>query len=914
MPRAPAEKDGSALAQGLADHIQALTADLLGAPIRKDDGEWTFGREHGALRVTVTGPNRGTWCDVAQGDSGGPLALVRHCRGVSHAEARDWARAWLDGAAVRTPARRVVPPDTGDKVEPAQHSAEAQAIAHEAVAAAEIRTADRPAPRYGAPTHDLHDARTQARRAVEAWVSEAYRYTASERAAPPEHLVRITAGGGKSRIVRAVLTRRLSHFRFHARHQGNAAARAMTGGIVAVPTHELAQETASALHAQGVSAVVWRGREHVDADGHPACGNLEAVADAQAAHTPIESSACRRRLGDGEVLECPLYQHCAYQLQKPAAQAAEVVVLTHASLCHEPPAALGGRAWLVIDESFADGASRGGPGAALTLDALAEAPAPGLAPAAHDRLARLRRRAAAALADAPDGPVATRVLEDGGIAAADCRDAAGLEYDLKVEPDLYPGQAARDRAPAVQQAATHNRLVDRRARVWKLLADALERGLPAAGGVELGRHETAAGDARAVIPRWHTTIRTGWPKAVLYLDATPRPAIARRHLPRLETVAELEVDAPHLRVVQIPDAPHTRRKLDPGAQNRRRDQKRTERHLRDLHAYVQRKAREHDGGQVLVVAQERVEAALAAYRFRPNVELRHFNALRGLNAYSAHACLIVIGRPLPAAPAIEAEAAALTNEAPVARPEAGWWYDRVRAGVRRRDGGMDALTTPIHPDPFCEQLRRQVCEDELVQVIGRLRGINRGPDEPAEVVLLNDIVLPVTLDAIQSWETAAPDPLDLQLAHGVAVANASHAARLRPDLWPSAEAARKAVARSRTHRTHDSQERDVRFLGALTGTYQRDTGGAKAVSFVFDPTLVAEPAAAIEAAVGDLAFCDYDVEASARRRMLPPSRSGATTSYTTEAGHLSEASDTCAGGAKEDTIAWSGDLVPDEWF
>jgi len=765
----------------------------------------------------------------------------------------------------------VVPPDTGDRVE----SAEAQAIAQEAVAAAEIRAAGPPAPRYGAPTHDLHDARAQARRAVEAWVSEAYRYAASERAAPPQHLVTITAGGGKSRIVRAVLTRRLSHFRFHARHQGNAAARAMAGGIVAVPTHELARETARALHAQGLSAVVWRGREHVDADGHPACGNIEAVADAQAAHTPIESSACRRSLGDGEVLECPLYQHCAYQSQKPAAQAAEVVVLTHASLFHEPPAALCGRAWVVIDESFADGASRGGPGAALTLDALAEAPVPGLAPAAHDRLARLRRRAAAALADAPDGPVATRVLEDAGIAAADCREAAGLEYDLKVDPDLYPGQPARDRAPAVQQAATHNRLVDRRGRVWKLLADALERGLCAAGGVELGRHETAAGDARAVVPRWHATIRTGWPKAVLYLDATPRPAIARRHLPRLETVADLEVAAPNLRVVQIPDAPHTRRKLDPGAQNRRRDQKRTERHLRDLHAYVQRKAREHDGGQVLVVAQERVETALAAYRFRPNVELRHFNALRGLNAFDRHACLIVIGRPLPAAPAVEAEAAALTNEAPRARPEAGWWYDRVRAGVRRRDGGVSALTTAVHPDPFCEQLRRQVCEDELVQVIGRLRGINRGTDDPAELVLLNDIVLPVTLDARDSWETAAPDPLDLQLAHGVAVANATHAAHLRPDLWPSAEAARKAVARSRTHRTRDPQEPNVRLLGALTGTYQRDTGGAKPVDFVFDPTLVAEPAAAIEAAVGDLAACDYDVEAAVRHRLAPPVRLGA---------------------------------------
>ena len=862
-----AEQDGSALAQRLADHIEDLTETLLGTPFRKREGEWVFGHKTGWLTVAVAGPKRGAWLDVAVGEGGGPLALVQHCHDLDGPAAQAWARAWLGGS--------VGPP----------------------------------APRYGAPTHALEEARSQARRAVEGWYSEVYRYAAGERGAPPQHLVRITTGGGKTRLVRAVLTERLRRHSFHARHLGDGPARAMMGGIIAVPTHELAQETAKTLHAQGVAVVVWRGREHQDAHGDPACGNLDAVADAQAAYEPIERSICRQRLPSGEALECPLYQHCAYQTQKPAAQAAEVVVLTHASLFHEPPAALCGRSWMVIDESFADDAARGGPGAALTLDALAQAPRAGLSPRDHAHLAHLRSRTAAALAAAPDGPVPTAVLDEAGITAADCREAAGLEWKLKAEPNLYPTQDAKDRTAAAQQAAGQNRLVDRRARVWKLLADALERGLPAAGGVELARHETAAGDARAVVPRWHATIRTGWPKAVLYLDATPRPEIARKHLPRLETVAELDVDAPNLRVVQIPDAPHTRRKLDPGAQRRRRDQKRTHRHLRDIHAYVQRKAREHADGQVLVVAQQAVETALAGFRFRPNVEIRHFNALRGLNTYSRHACLIVIGRPLPAAQAVEAEAAALTNKPPAARPEAGWWYDRVRAGVRRRDGGVGVIETAFHPDPLCEQLRRQVCEDELVQVIGRLRGIHRGPEDPAEVVLLNDIVLPVTLDAIDSWETAAPDPIELQLAHGVAVANAAHAAHLRPDLWPSPDAARKACARSRTYRTQDPQEPNVRLLGELPGTYQRDACGAKAVRFAFDPTLVDEPAATIEATLGDLASCEYDVETAARCRA---SHSASTNAGPAEGVRASEASDTRAGDAMRNGSGSSGDRVPDE--
>ena len=1045
----------------LADRIEALTEELLGAPLTKAPREWAFGRKNGSLKVTITGPKRGTWFDFAPYIGGGPLALIRHCLGLNRAEARTWSRDWLGGATVQAPPRTPKTAAVDDQIEKAHAIARAQTIArttepvpapsqatryltgrgitvwpdslgytenpgsvpgaatgalvvpateadgslvatqriflrdgaqcpvrgpgntfkakrtngrggvwrlpgavdgplaiaegpetalsvwqatgHETwcalgnlkrlaselppgrtvivaadgddpdspagkalarvleaaddgrrvrcakppvgsdwndilqaegdaavragIDAAEVIAEGPPAPRHGAPIHDLEDARREARRAVESWLTEAYRYADNDRAAPPQHLIRITAGGGKSRIVRSVLAQRLSRYRFHARHQGNAVARAMTGGIVAVPTHELAREVANALHAQGISAVVWRGREHLDANGEAACGNLDAVADAQAAYAPIESTVCRQTLPNGEAIECPLYRVCAYQAQKPDAQAAEVVVITHASLFHEAPAALRGRSWMVIDESFTGNAARGGPGAALTLDALAERPAPGLTAEDHDRLAARRAQLAHALDAATDGPAPTITLADAGLTAADCRAAASLEWQLKADPELYPGQDATKRREIAHRAAQQNRLVDRRACVWKLLADALERELPAVGGIEIGRHETDAGSTRALIPRWHATIRASWPKAVLYLDATPRPDIARRHLPKLETVADLDVDAPNLHITQIPDVPHTRRKLDPTNQKRPRDRQRTNNALHKIQAFVQRKARDHDGGQVLVVAQEPIEEGLNAYRFRPNVEIRHFNELRGLDGFANYACLIVLGRPLPPAPEIETEAAALTNEVPVARPADDWWYDHVRTGIRRRDGAVSAIETPIHPDPTCETVRRQVCEDELVQVIGRLRGINRGSDNPAEVVLMNNLVLPVTLDALESWTTVAPDPTDLMLAHGVAVANATHAAQLRPDLWATRAAAGSALKRSRSHGTLDPTEPNDRVLGAVRGIYQRDARGAKAGAFLFDPTMVEEPAAVIEAAVGDLLFCDYELERPTQHRV-----------------------------------------------
>ena len=57
-----------------------------------------------------------------------------------------------------------------------------------------------------------------------------------------------------------------------------------------------------------------------------------------------------------------------------------------------------------------------------------------------------------------------------------------------------------------------------------------------------------------------------------------------------------------------------------------------------------------------------------------------------------------------------------------------------------------------HPDPIAEKIRNRICEAEVMQAIGRGRGVNRTADRPLEVIVLSDAVLPVPVDRFASQD------------------------------------------------------------------------------------------------------------------------------------------------------------------
>ena len=55
------------------------------------------------------------------------------------------------------------------------------------------------------------------------------------------------------------------------------------------------------------------------------------------------------------------------------------------------------------------------------------------------------------------------------------------------------------------------------------------------------------------------------------------------------------------------------------------------------------------------------------------------------------------------------------------------------------DGETVPAELNCHPDPVAESIRWQICEGEIVQIIGRGRGINRTAKNPLDVIVMTDV-------------------------------------------------------------------------------------------------------------------------------------------------------------------------------
>lgn len=270
---------------------------------------------------------------------------------------------------------------------------------------------------------------------------------------------------------------------------------------------------------------------------------------------------------------------------------------------------------------------------------------------------------------------------------------------------------------------------------------------------------------------------------ILHLDATLRPDIATCTLPGLR-VQDVEAAAPHMSLRQI-GGPFGKSSLVPDPRASDEESARRARILASCTDYVRWHARRLE--TVLVVTHAAIEDAFAGI---PGVETGHFNAIAGLDAYRDVRGLIVIGRPLPRDSDLEPLAAAFFGHV----PRGG--YGRIAGAIAMRDGTGRKIRVTAHADPEVEQLRAAICDDEVMQAIGRGRGVNRGADHPLEVHLLADVALPLPHDRVGHWDMEAPDILQRMLLAGLAVDSPADAARLHPGLLGNEKQAQKQFERA----------------------------------------------------------------------------------------------------------------------
>jgi hypothetical protein len=223
-------------------------------------------------------------------------------------------------------------------------------------------------------------------------------------------------------------------------------------------------------------------------------------------------------------------------------------------------------------------------------------------------------------------------------------------------------------------------------------------------------------------------------------------------------------------------------------------------------------------------------------------------------------------------------AEALTGRAVAARLPGR--YERRETSVLLEDGTAVPAEADRHPDAVAEAIRWQICEGEIVQIVGRGRGVNRTAADPLEVLVLTDRPLPLPVADTVAWEELEPVPADLMLAEGgVALLDAADAAQAYPALWPnragtagSPEAARKAFQRARCG---TSPNRELPHGGCPAPlarvAYQRTGSGRRPAAAVFDPRVVPNIRAWLqERRIWLLARCDVVTAEPAASPPGPP--------------------------------------------
>ena len=541
----------------------------------------------------------------------------------------------------------------------------------------------------------------------------------------------------------------------------------------AVPTHRLGEDIADQFRQHGVTAAVWRGRKAFVSgkDGPTMCGDLPSVRLAEKAGVTVETACCKGKNPSGMVVTCPLFDTCAYQAQKR--QKPDVWLFAHQML-FQMQSAIKNLSALFIDESFQE-AGQSKPKTGVTLDEIENVSLAKI-DIAND-LEPYRRKLAQALRTSEDGGVPRTNLI--ALSPEDCTAAIKLEWQMKEWVVMWPGMSINHRTKVGGNAANIHALD----RVWRtvreLLAD--HSGDVVSGRLFLMDESTEYGKARVVKTRGVRPISEQYKVPVMIMDATlPSELILKKWFPDVEIVGRIEAPMPHVHIRQILGAPITKKKLLGAA---------TDRNLQAIRRYVLKRWVECGRGQTLVICQKEVRERLAD-RMPDAIHLEHFNAIAGLDGYRDVRLLITIGRTVPSPFEVEDTAGLLSGVEPVKasiQQNGGTWFDRVERGVRLKSGAGVAVPCDQHPDALAEAVRWQVCEGELIQAIGRGRGVNRTAETPLDIDILADVVLPLEVDHVAEW--AAPGKETEMEAEGVWLDSPTDIAKAWPAVWETPRAA-----------------------------------------------------------------------------------------------------------------------------
>lgn len=291
---------------------------------------------------------------------------------------------------------------------------------------------------------------------------------------------------------------------------------------------------------------------------------------------------------------------------------------------------------------------------------------------------------------------------------------------------------------------------------------------------------------RGVRLRWREMLHPTWIDCpLLYLDATARLSVAERWLGPITRLADVQAAAPHMRVIQVHDRVfgYTSMIARAGVASGKAalaNQRRV--------AEVMQVAGKAVGGTGLLVGPKAMIAQMQVQGLIPGAwDVANFGALRGVDSFRSVSAAIVVSRQLP--PPAEVERMTSIIFASDVQTVSDWYP--IRASARLiSDGTGRAAEFECHPDERVEAIRWLICEAEVQQAIGRVRGVRRKADDPVLVIVLNGVDLGQTpIHELISWEDLLElcGPVSQMAVHGVVPKLWADIATVCAPRWSEAE-------------------------------------------------------------------------------------------------------------------------------
>jgi len=661
------------------------------------------------------------------------------------------------------------------------------------LARGELIGSTRPAT-YAVPTGSVAEARATIAEAFANWADKM-----------DVQAMRIGTGIGKSRAARVTAVNMVRKLR--------AEGDKIRSVVIAVPRHDLGREYIAEMQDQGVIVRVWKGRSQPDDEqpGKMMCHRHKDAEIAQKSGADVSGTLCK----NGETCCFALFK-CGHQMQREAM--ADIWLVPHAMLWSVPPTAIKAAA-LIVDEDPTGDVFGGMDGPyRISLDDL-KAPVPVLAAQINADLTYITSTIVQEMLTASEGqPIGKQtpfnlmeIAKTGHfIDSKLVNDVRGALYSVMITRPCRPNTQGKKFNAAMEKAGLRNRRILRIARFLKILDAAMMDGKGRVPGLTVETVKTPDGDTyKAARMRWRKDLHEGWQVPTMIMSATLDHDLLRHIWPDLDKVTIAEAAMPHVKVRQITDSANPKSGLLDRQEGGTFIPKGGR--IKRLAQYAEARAHEL-GGKVLVVAQMDVIEALEQQGLPDSVETGHYNALSGLDGFKDVRGIIQIGRTLPSPAVVEMMREVLTGKAGVELPK---WYHKAEAALnldgtghgprvfsQAGHGGRITYGADRHPDPITEKLRWMICEGEVMQAIGRGRGVNRGPDNPLQVDILTHIPLPLVVDEAGPFAQFEPHPFDLMAARGVVVLDTSAkgawgiVAAMLPDVFANVQAAKDAAKSS----------------------------------------------------------------------------------------------------------------------